>query len=143
MLLVTMHKQNYVLYRLKPNNITEKGNTTAEILNIYIYIYIYNCIFNNCWFYSRHFLRGADVQWMTKGPSCTLSFPKMCSEIISQGICRQSFLINSFNPFNTFSPELNPICHLLALLGAHHIFHVSGLRVKVHWLLFASPCLAS
>jgi transposase len=26
--------------------------------------------------------------------------------------------------------ELNPICHLLALLGAHHIFHVSGLRVK-------------
>jgi hypothetical protein len=26
--------------------------------------------------------------------------------------------------------ELNPICHLLALLGAHHIFHVSELRVK-------------
>jgi len=26
--------------------------------------------------------------------------------------------------------ELNPICHLLALLGAHHILHVSGLRVK-------------
>ena len=26
--------------------------------------------------------------------------------------------------------KLNPICHLLALLGAHHIFHVSGLRVK-------------
>jgi len=30
------------------------------------------------------------------------------------------------NPLNS---ELNPICHLLALL-AHHIFHVSGLRVK-------------
>jgi len=29
------------------------------------------------------------------------------------------------NPSNA---ELNPICHLLALLGAHHIFHVSGLR---------------
>jgi hypothetical protein len=26
--------------------------------------------------------------------------------------------------------ELNPICHLLALLGAHHIFQVGGLRVK-------------
>jgi len=25
--------------------------------------------------------------------------------------------------------ELNPICHLLALLEAHHIFHVSGLRL--------------
>ena len=33
----------------------------------------------------------------------------------------------NFNPLNA---ELNPICHLLALLGAHHIFHVSGLRVK-------------
>jgi len=33
----------------------------------------------------------------------------------------------AFNPLNA---ELNPICHLLALLGAHHIFHVSGLRVK-------------
>ena len=31
------------------------------------------------------------------------------------------------NPLNA---ELNPIYHLLALLGAHHIFHVSGLRVK-------------
>jgi len=25
---------------------------------------------------------------------------------------------------------LNPICHLLALLGAHHILHVSRIRVK-------------
>jgi len=26
--------------------------------------------------------------------------------------------------------ELNPICHLLALLGAHHILHVSSVRVN-------------
>jgi hypothetical protein len=26
--------------------------------------------------------------------------------------------------------ELSPICHLLALLGAHNILHVSGVRVK-------------
>jgi len=32
------------------------------------------------------------------------------------------------NPLNA---ELNPICHLLALLGAHHIFHFNGLRVNV------------
>jgi hypothetical protein len=32
-----------------------------------------------------------------------------------------------FNPLNA---ELNSICHLLALLGAHHILHVSGIRVK-------------
>jgi hypothetical protein len=26
---------------------------------------------------------------------------------------------------NPLKAELNPICHLLALLGSHHIFHVS------------------
>ena len=31
------------------------------------------------------------------------------------------------NPLNT---ELNPICYLLALLGAHHFLHVSRIRVK-------------
>jgi len=41
------------------------------------------------------------------------------------------------NPSNA---ELNPICHLLALLGAHHILHVSRIRVNTcvsgcqsHW----------
>ena len=33
------------------------------------------------------------------------------------------------NPLNT---ELNPICHLLALLGAHHFLHVSRIRLKVN-----------
>jgi hypothetical protein len=31
------------------------------------------------------------------------------------------------NPLNA---ELNPICHLLALLDAHHILHISRIRVK-------------
>ena len=35
---------------------------------------------------------------------------------------------NSINPLN---PELNPICYLLALLGAHHFLHVSRIRVKL------------
>jgi len=26
---------------------------------------------------------------------------------------------------NPLNPELNPLCYLLALLGAHHFFHVS------------------
>jgi transposase len=30
---------------------------------------------------------------------------------------------------NPLSPELNPICHLLALL-AHHFLHVNRIRVK-------------
>ena len=32
---------------------------------------------------------------------------------------------------NTSNAELNPICHLLALLGAHHILHVSRVRVNI------------
>jgi hypothetical protein len=34
----------------------------------------------------------------------------------------------TINPLNA---ELNPICHLLELLGAHHILHISRIRVKV------------
>ena len=33
----------------------------------------------------------------------------------------------NINPLNA---ELNPICYLLALLGAHHFLHVSRIRVK-------------
>ena len=33
----------------------------------------------------------------------------------------------NINPLNA---ELKPICHLLALLGVHHILHVSRVRVK-------------
>jgi len=32
---------------------------------------------------------------------------------------------------NALKPELNPICYLLALLGAHHFLHVSRIRVKL------------
>ena len=59
---------------------------------------------------------------------------------------------------NPLKPELNPICYLLALLGARHFLHFSRIRVKVlnlndHLLVygergailinvsFASPCL--
>jgi len=32
---------------------------------------------------------------------------------------------------NPLKPKLNPICYLLALLGAHHFLHVSRIRVKL------------
>ena len=41
-----------------------------------------------------------------------------------------TFIRERINPLNS---ELNPICHLLALLGAHHILHVSRIRVKGHY----------
>ena len=39
-----------------------------------------------------------------------------------------NFLGQLIKPLN---PELNPICYLLALLGAHHFLHVSRIRVKL------------
>ena len=44
--------------------------------------------------------------------------------IVHQG---QTLRRRVVNPLNA---ELNPICHLLALLGAHHFLHVSRIRVK-------------
>jgi len=43
-------------------------------------------------------------------------------------IVRVKYITNTYiSPLNA---ELNPICHLLALLGAHHILHVGGVMVK-------------
>jgi hypothetical protein len=55
--------------------------------------------------------------------------------ICSHGL---TFIINQYHTdsdnlplhFNPLNAELNPICHLLALLGAHQILHVSRIRVK-------------
>ena len=44
--------------------------------------------------------------------------------VISYSQC----LTDSVNPLNA---ELNPICYLLALLGAHHFLHVSRIRDKL------------
>ena len=40
-----------------------------------------------------------------------------------------SVSVGLFNPLNA---KLNPICHLLALVGAHHILHVSRVRVNIN-----------
>ena len=36
-----------------------------------------------------------------------------------------------YDNINPYKPELNPICYLLTLLGAHHFLHVSRIRVKL------------
>jgi len=38
-----------------------------------------------------------------------------------------------FNPLNA---KLNPTCNLLALSGAHHIRHVSRIRINIHTVYF-------
>ena len=45
--------------------------------------------------------------------------------------CFSRIYTSSLTVFNPLNPELNPICYLLALLGAHHFLHVSRIRVKL------------
>jgi len=51
-------------------------------------------------------------------------FPRNDKSIFRKPVQKISSFINPLNA------ELNPIFHLLALLGAHHILHVSRIRVK-------------
>ena len=66
--------------------------------------------------------------WRHWGPGRQKKFEKKL--IKSQNISDRATLpeVKTFNPLN---PELNPICYLLALLGAHHFLHVSRIRVKL------------
>ena len=45
-------------------------------------------------------------------------------------ISRHTTIYEKFT-VNIVIPELNPICYLLALLGAHHFLHVNRIRVKL------------
>ena len=48
--------------------------------------------------------------------------------VISVYYDKEQTICSLVNPLN---PELNPICYLLALLGAHHFLHVSRIRDKL------------
>ena len=47
---------------------------------------------------------------------------------------------NGMPHINPLNAELNPICHLLALLGTHHILHVSRIKVKVNYYYYYYYC---
>ena len=46
-----------------------------------------------------------------------------------EAIRRKQTAYGQIRSVNPLKAELNPTFHLLALLGAHHIFHVSGLTL--------------
>jgi len=54
-------------------------------------------------------------------------------EALTANKCSQTFSIDRpcQSSVNSLNPELNPICYLLALLGAHRFLHVSRIRVKL------------
>ena len=61
---------------------------------------------------------------------CELDWTGYCSPANVYRLVRKSmiFAATFINPLNA---ELNPIRHLLALVGARHVVHVSRVRVKV------------
>jgi len=63
---------------------------------------------------------------MLAHPSKTVPSPGVLLQQIITLI--QTLYYNYFDPSNA---ELNPICHLLALLRAHHILYVSRIRVNI------------
>ena len=65
---------------------------------------------------------------------CASSSYVLTAQTISSG--GLSLSGNSLNVVNPLNAELNPISHLLALLGAHHILHVSRVRVKAGAMAF-------
>ena len=78
-------------------------------------------------FYYKNISR-CTVLWMSNWDGCKeFLFAQLVSLHSITLLCVISEQKNNFNPLNA---ELNPICHLLALLGGATIVVVSRLRVK-------------
>jgi len=58
--------------------------------------------------------------------------------LLSQSATVHLFVIILLSHFNPLNAELSPTCQLLALLGAHHILHVS--RIRVNFVIHQSSC---
>ena len=78
--------------------------------------------------------------FMTAAPSCSCDLVNEWgneADVHSRNcqrrpnIASETSSINIASDVNPLNPELNPICYLLALLGAHHFLHVRRIRVKL------------
>ena len=80
--------------------------------------------------------------WILKIRTIIIEFMYVCLFVMTVIFFRLNLLpvrhglIHNYNNFNPFNAKLNPICHLLALLGAHHILHVSRIKVKWIWSIW-------
>jgi len=68
----------------------------------------------------------ADV-WCAPAFRLVVARPASYPVVALRKVEASGWLLTPINPLNA---ELNPVCHLLALLGAHHILHVSRVRVN-------------
>ena len=77
--------------------------------------------------------------WTCPPSDLIIQFPKgslECLCLVSPYVL--DVLLLWINPLNA---KLNPICHFLPLLGAHHILHVSRIRVKLASIWSMLRCL--
>jgi hypothetical protein len=59
-----------------------------------------------------------------------ISLPKKSVAIFYSFYPKRNNPSSNTDDFNTLNAELYPICNLLALFGAHHILHISRIKVK-------------
>jgi len=79
---------------------------------------------------SGFFYAMQDAEGNTRHSDRNISlFPSWSGQELISTPVHTTLKLNSFS-FNPLNAELNPTCHLLALLGTHHILHVSRIRVK-------------
>ena len=74
-------------------------------------------------------LLGIEPRFLSHPASCQLTTLTGISWLVGE-LLRRHFMKFAWRHINPLNAELNPICHLPALLGAHHILHVSRARIK-------------
>jgi hypothetical protein len=86
----------------------------------------------------RRILLTPSSEWSKKSSWTNLNIMAEISSSTSIHVHRYCTVVVFFNPLNA---ELNPICHLLALLGGATIAVVSRLRVKLFCNVWVCVCV--
>ena len=108
------HKHNKVLLCFTSTSLCVR---VCMYVCMYVYIYIYVCMY--IYIYIEKLWTKNNTMWRV---SCLLHICRI--RLCSLG-CK------SLLEFKHLNAKLNPICHLLPILGAHHTLHVSRIRVKL------------
>jgi hypothetical protein len=103
---------------------------TQLYIHIYIFVYIRNIcscvvrVLRQYMFHLEEFHTLFSANFFTQTLSCVSNAANSCCREQYDERGDRTFRIDSLNG------DLNPICHLLPLLGGRRIFHISRIRVK-------------
>ena len=97
-----------------------------------------NCNYN-LWYCSHFLCSYHPPMWPSLAGGCSYSFVyfwwwvRLAPETYRVNLQNNKLLCvaSCWTIINPLKDELNPICHLLALLAAHHILHISRIRVNI------------